>query len=58
MPGYLVWHHSLRSVENLTTRQTVKQIWKNVKRGMDDELLVSAKTIIRDTFGVTQKILV
>ena len=43
------------SVENLTLDKQLNK-YKNVKRGMDDTLLVSAKTII-EILCVTPKIL-
>ena len=52
-PGYMVWLHTLRSIKNLEARVIVKDIWKNLERGMDDTLLCTVENYFREELYVT-----
>ena len=45
LPGYIVWLHSLRSIQTLETRKTVKAIWDEIAKSFqkDQDMSVAWK---------------
>lgn len=37
LPGYIVWLHSLRSIQTLETRKTVKALWSEIARSFQKD---------------------